>query len=65
VFVPSHNRLSKALDFASGTSNILKHSRLFVAWIAAGIAAGAFEACYAYAMQRKKFGKSIASFQLV
>lgn len=28
VFVPDHNRLEKALDFASGANNILKHSRI-------------------------------------
>lgn len=43
VFVPSHNRLDNALDFASGANNILKHSRIFIAWIAVGTAAGALE----------------------
>lgn len=28
VFVPENNRLEKALDFASGANNILKHSRI-------------------------------------
>lgn len=53
VFVPSKNRLAKALDFASGANNILKHSRLFVAWCAVGAAAGAIEDCFKYSLQRK------------
>jgi glutaryl-CoA dehydrogenase len=52
VFVPDNNRLAKALDFASGANNILKHSRLFVAWIAVGIAAGAYEAAHKFAIER-------------
>lgn len=43
VFVKSSNRLEKALDFATGANNILKHSRIQVAWLAVGIAAGAME----------------------
>jgi len=62
VFVPDQNRLANALDFASGANTILKHSRLFVAWAAVGAAAGAFEACHKYALERKQFGKPIAGF---
>mmetsp|Transcript_41863 Transcript_41863/g.30739 ORF Transcript_41863/g.30739 Transcript_41863/m.30739 type:complete len:88 (+) Transcript_41863:816-1079(+) len=36
-----------------------------VAWMATGLAAGAFEAAHAYTLQRKQFKKPIASFQLV
>ena len=46
VFVPIENRLADALDFATGANNILKHSRIFIAWIAAGCAAGAIEAAF-------------------
>jgi len=50
VFVPQKNRLENALDFASGANNILKHSRLFVAWIATGCAAGAIESAIKYTL---------------
>ena len=44
VFVPDHNKLTHSKDFATGTNAILEASRLSVAWMAAGIAAGAYEA---------------------
>jgi alkylation response protein AidB-like acyl-CoA dehydrogenase len=50
VFVPLKNRLENALDFASGANNILKHSRLFVAWLATGCAAGAIESAIKYTL---------------
>lgn len=62
VFVPANNRLDKALDFATGANQILKHSRIQVAWVATGLAAGAMEAAYKYVMERKQFGKPIAAF---
>ena len=62
VFVPDNNRISNALDFASGTNNILKHSRLFVAWAATGGAAAAIEECHKYALKRKQFGKFLGQF---
>jgi glutaryl-CoA dehydrogenase len=36
-----------------------------VAWIATGIAAGAFEAALAYVNERRQFGRTLGSFQLV
>lgn len=62
VFVPDNMRLAKATDFATGTNVILEHSRLKVAWGGVGIACGAYEAALKYALERKQFGKSIASF---
>ena len=50
MFVPAHNRLDKALDFATGANNILKHSRIQVAWVATGVAAGAVEAAHRYSL---------------
>lgn len=41
------------------------HSRIFVAWIATGIAAGACEAAMKYTMARKQFKRPTAGFQLV
>jgi hypothetical protein len=48
--VSQKNRLENALDFASGANNILKHSRLFVAWLATGCAAGAIESAIKYSL---------------
>lgn len=64
VFVPDHNKLAKATDFATGTNKILEHSRIKVIWGAVGCAAGAYEAALHYTLKRKQFGKPIASFQL-
>ena len=44
VFVPETNKLAKATDFTKGTNKILEHSRTQVAWVAVGVAAGAYEA---------------------
>jgi alkylation response protein AidB-like acyl-CoA dehydrogenase len=62
VFVPDHNKLTHAKDFASGTNKILESSRLQVGWIAAGVAAGAYESALKYALERESFGKKIAHF---
>lgn len=64
VFIPDENRLPKAEDFGKSTGQILLHSRLFVAWIAAGIAMGVYDSVIKYATQRKQFGVPIGSFQL-
>ena len=63
-FVPEGNKLDKANDFASGTNRILYQSRLGIAWMIAGLCSGAYEAALKYALDRKQFGKPIASFQL-
>ena len=55
-------RLAKATDFATGTNVILEMSRVKVAWGGAAVACGAYEAALRYVMQRKQFGKRLASF---
>jgi len=40
--------LTHSKDFATGTNKILESSRLMVAWMAAGVAAGAYEAAIKY-----------------
>jgi alkylation response protein AidB-like acyl-CoA dehydrogenase len=50
VFVPEKNRLEKAKDFATGAGMILLHSRLCLAFMVCGIAAGAYEAALRYTM---------------
>ena len=51
-FVPDDERFELARDFATGTKEVLQHSRIFVAWIAAGMAAGACEAAFDYCKKR-------------
>ena len=64
-FVPDRNKLTHSKDFATGTNAILESSRLMVAWSAAGVASGAYEAAIKYTTQRVQFGKPIAGFQLI
>ena len=53
VFVPDKNKLTHAKNFATGTNAILESSRLCVAFMAAGIACGAYEAAIKYTLNRK------------
>jgi glutaryl-CoA dehydrogenase len=62
VFVPDKNKLTHAKDFGTGTNMILEASRLMVAWMAAGCAAGAYEECLKYVLKRVQFGKPVAQF---
>ncbi|MEX0343282.1 MAG: acyl-CoA dehydrogenase family protein [Rhizobiaceae bacterium] len=62
--VPDANRLTDANSFADA-ARVLKMTRAFVAWQAAGCAMGAFEHALAYSKRRHQFGKPIAGFQLV
>ena len=61
-FVPDRNKLTHAKDFATGTNIILESSRLMVAWMAAGVSAGAYEAALKYCLKREQFGRPIAKF---
>ena len=65
VFIPEKNRLTYGKDFASGTSAMLESSRLAVAWMVVGAAAGAYETALKYCLTRKQFGKPLAKFQLI
>ncbi|WP_309646788.1 acyl-CoA dehydrogenase family protein [Nocardioides sp.] len=64
VHVPEANRLQEATGFAS-TANVLRVTRMGVAWQAAGCARGAYEHALRYTKSREQFGRPIASFQLV
>lgn len=64
VRVPEENRLQKADSFRS-TADVLRVTRMGVAWQAAGCARGAFEHALRYTKAREQFGRPIASFQLV
>lgn len=58
------DRLQEAESFKD-TSRILRLTRASVAWQAVGCARGAYENALAYCNERKQFGKTIGSFQLV
>ena len=57
VFVPDKYRFVNATDVGSGTKEVLLHSRIFVAWLATGMAAGACEAAMDYCKKRVQFKK--------
>jgi glutaryl-CoA dehydrogenase len=62
--VPEANRLQAAGSFAD-TAQVLRRTRLGVAWEAVGCAKGAYDIALAYAKERQQFGRPIAGFQLV
>ena len=64
VRVPETNRLQRADNFRA-TANVLRVTRMSVAWAAAGCARGAFEHALRYTKSREQFGRPIASFQMV
>ncbi len=64
VRVPEANRLQRADSFRS-TTDVLRVTRMSVAWQATGCARGAFEHALRYTKARMQFGRPIASFQLV
>jgi glutaryl-CoA dehydrogenase len=64
VRVPEVNRLAGASSFED-TAQVLKVTRLGVAWQATGCARGAYEHALRYTKDREQFGQPIAGFQLV
>lgn len=64
VRVPESMRLQNVNSFRD-VAAMLRAMRSDVAWIATGVAAGAFEAALAYVNERRQFGRTLGSFQLV
>jgi glutaryl-CoA dehydrogenase len=64
VRVPESMRLHNVNSFRD-VAAMLRAMRSDVAWIAAGMSAGAFEAALRYVMERQQFGRPLGSFQLV
>jgi glutaryl-CoA dehydrogenase len=58
------DRLQLANSFKD-TAKVLRMTRAGVAWQAVGCARGAYESGLKYTLDRKQFGKPIASFQLI
>ncbi|QCK16437.1 acyl-CoA dehydrogenase family protein [Mangrovivirga cuniculi] len=62
--VPDSAKLEKANSFKD-LAAVLRMTRASVAWQAVGCARGAYEYAVQYTHDRKQFGKSISSFQLI
>ncbi len=64
VRVEESDRLPGARSFRDA-SGLLTDSRVWVAWQTVGVQFAAYDYALAYALERRQFGKPIASFQLV
>lgn len=64
VRIPASNLLPGAARFAAA-NNLLRDSRAWVGWQAAGIQLAAFDVARGYALDRSQFGRRLAGFQLV
>ena len=64
VRVDDSRRLENVNSFKD-VSRILRATRADIAHLAAGLAAGAFEAALHYVKEREQFGKKLGSFQLI
>ena len=64
VEIPAENLIPGAASFAA-TNVMLRNSRAWVGWQAAGIQLAIFDRARAYALSREQFGRPIAKFQLV
>ena len=62
--VSEANRLQNASSFKD-TAKVLRMTRAGVAWQAVGCARGAYESALRYTNERKQFGRTISSFQMV
>ena len=62
--VSERNRLQNANSFKD-TAKVLRMTRAGVAWQAVGCARGAYESALRYTNERKQFGRTISSFQMV
>lgn len=64
VRIPAANMLPGATHFAKA-NELLRDSRAWVGWQAAGIQLAAFDVARAYALERRQFGRELAHFQLI
>ncbi|MDT0195317.1 acyl-CoA dehydrogenase family protein [Arthrobacter sp. AB6] len=64
VRIPAANLLPGATGFAKA-NDLLRDSRAWVGWQAAGIQLAAFDVARAYSLSRRQFGRELARFQLV
>lgn len=64
VAVPARFKLANANSFRD-VNKVLKVTRLAVAWQAVGLQMAAFDVARRYAVERRQFGRPLASFQLI
>lgn len=64
VRVPESARLQR-IDSWRDVARVLRVMRSDVAWIAAGLQAGALEAATRYVVERRQFGRVVGGFQLI
>ncbi|MGF9660792.1 acyl-CoA dehydrogenase family protein [Arthrobacter crystallopoietes] len=64
VEVDEDHRLARVDSFAD-IADMLRAMRSGVAWFAAGVQAGAYEAALDYASERQQFGRPLSGFQLI
>lgn len=64
VRIPATNALSGAADF-NATNILLRNSRAWVGWEAAGAQMAIYDVVHHYATSRQQFGRPLAEFQLV
>jgi glutaryl-CoA dehydrogenase len=64
VWVPAGNRLPGARSFKD-TTRVLATTRSTCAWAALGHATSAYDTALQYALRRRQFGESLASFQII
>ena len=64
VRVPDENRLPGARSFKD-TGKVLATTRSTCAWGALGHATSAYDTALRYALERRQFGKPLASFQII
>jgi hypothetical protein len=43
-----------------GTNTVLKHSRVFVCWVVAGVCMGVYDNAIKYVSERRQFGQPIS-----
>jgi alkylation response protein AidB-like acyl-CoA dehydrogenase len=60
VIVNASQKLPKAVDFGKGVNVILKHSRIFVLWVTAGVCMGVYDNAIKYVSERRQFGQPIS-----
>jgi alkylation response protein AidB-like acyl-CoA dehydrogenase len=63
--VPADHLLGKEGEGFVNALQVLDSGRIGIAALSVGLAQGAYEAARAYALERKQFGKPIASFQAI
>src|SRR5262245_31848920 len=63
--IPDANRLQGGTGTFRDAAAVLRGTRHFCAWEAAGLQMGAYEHALKYAQERLQFGKPIGSFQLI